>query len=186
MKKFVIIVIIALFCSCSQKKGANIILSTDSAADSVSQIIGFSTITSYRNGNKVWSLKSNEIIQISQNKRIKANPVKLFIFGDSSKINAVLTADSGISNESTDSLFVWGNVRIDVESGEKLLSNSLEWNKKKKILTSKDFVEISSGDGEIMRGKGFTADESFEWWEFAQDVSGNFPSIEAEFDKNEE
>lgn len=183
MSKIIIIIIAAIICSCSQKKDKNIILSSDSSADSVSQILEFSTITSYRDGNKLWELKSQNIIQLTENNRIKANPVNLTIFGDSSKISAVLTADSGIANETTDSLFVWGNVKINGRNGEKLSSPTLEWNKKKKILVSNDFVELISADGEIMRGKGFKADESFEWWEFARDVSGNFPSIQAEIEE---
>jgi LPS export ABC transporter protein LptC len=186
MWKNLIVLIVLIFCSCSQKKNSNIILSGDSAADSISQVINFSTITAYRDGNKIWELSADEIIQISDSKRIKANPVKMLIYGDSSKVNAVVTADSGISNENNDSLFLWGNVRIDAKSGEKLSSNSLEWRKREKILTSNDFVEISTSDGEIMRGKGFRADEGFEWWEFAKEVSGKFPSIEAEFGKDGE
>ena len=113
----------------------------------------------------------------------KASPIKLTIFGDSAKINAVLTADSGISNAKTDSLFVWGNVKIDAHSGEKLSSQTLEWNKNQKLLLSEDVVEISTADGEVIRGRGFRAAENFEWWDFATEVSGNFPSVEAEFQK---
>jgi len=186
MRKVLIILIVLIFCSCSQKKSGNVILPSDSAADSISQVIHFSTIAAYRDGDKIWELSADEIIQISDSKRIKANPVKMLIYGDSSKISVVVTADSGISNEKNDSLFLWGNVKIDAKSGEKLSSNSLEWKKREKILTSNDFVEISTSDGEIMRGKGFRADEGFEWWEFAKEVSGKFPSIDAEFGKDEE
>ncbi|MDR0303565.1 MAG: LPS export ABC transporter periplasmic protein LptC [Chitinispirillales bacterium] len=184
--KLIIVAVTIFFCSCSQKKSGNVILSNDSMADSVSQILNLSKITAYRNGNKIWELNANEIIQISENKRIKANPVKLLIYDETAILSAVLYADSAISNESTDSLFVWGNVKFNAESGEKLFSNSLEWNKRKKMLLSNDFVELKSADGEVMRGKGFKADESFKWWEFAQEVTGNFPSVDAEFEKNED
>ena len=184
MQRIIFVAIFILFCSCSQKKDKNIILSNDSSADSVSQILEYSTITAYRDGNKLWVLRSQNIIQLLENNKIKANPVHLTIFGDSAQINAVLTADSGLANGTTDSLFVWGNVKINGKNGEKLSSPTLEWNKKKGTLNSDDFVELTSADGEIMRGKGFTADESFEWWEFAKEVSGNFPSFENDLKKD--
>jgi LPS export ABC transporter protein LptC len=185
MRKIIIAVIFLIICSCAQKKNLNVILSSDASADSISQILNYSTITAYNDGNKLWELKARELIQLTGSNRIKANPVRLTIFSDSSKVNAVLTADSGISNEKTDSIFVWGNVVIDAHSGEKLLAQNLEWNKKEKILTSEDFVELRSADGEIIRGRGFRAAEDFEWWDFNNEVSGNFPSINTEFEKDD-
>jgi LPS export ABC transporter protein LptC len=143
----------------------------------------FSAISAYRGDNRLWELKAIKIIQTTIDNRILAAPVKLTIFGDSAKISAVLTADSGISNAKNDSLFVWGNVKIDAHSGERLLSPTLEWNTKEKLLLSNDIVEISTADGEIIRGRGFRAAENFEWWDFDNDVSGNFPSVQAEFEK---
>ena len=183
--KIIFLAAFALICSCSQKKNANVILSNDSSADSVSQILNNSTITAYRDGNKLWELNSQEIMQMTDDNKIKANPVKLTIFSDSSKVSAILTADSGIANERTDSLFVWGNVEINAHGGEKLTGQTLEWRKNEQILVSDDFVELRSADGEIIRGRGFRAAQDFEWWDFSNEVSGNFPSIEAEFDKEE-
>lgn len=183
MPKIIFFLIILLFCSCSKNKNVSTIQSSDSSGDSVSQILENSSITAYREGNRLWELQAKKIVNTTEDNRIHANPVRLTIFGDSSKVSAILTADSGISNAKTDSLFVWGNVRINATSGEKLSSPTLEWNKNKKLLLSNDMVEISTADGEVIRGRGFRAAEDFEWWDFDNEVSGRFPSMEAELEK---
>lgn len=184
MPKIIIIAILLIFCSCSKNKNASTIQSSDSSGDSVSQILESSSITAYRENSKLWKLESEKLFQTTADSRILASPVKLTIFGDSSKVSAVVTSDSGISNAKTDSIFVWGNVKINATSGEKLSSQTLEWDKKQKLLLSNDVVEISTADGEIIRGRGFRAAEDFEWWDFDNDVSGNFPSVQAEFEKD--
>ncbi|MCL1946160.1 MAG: LPS export ABC transporter periplasmic protein LptC [Chitinivibrionia bacterium] len=185
ISKIIFFATFALICCCSQKKNANVILSSDSSADSVSQILNNSTVTAYRDGNKLWELKSQEIMQMTLDYKIKASPVHLTLFSDSAKVSAILTADSGVANERIDTLFVWGNVNIDAHSGEKLIGQTLQWRKDEKILVSDDFVELRSSDGEIIRGRGFRAAQDFEWWDFSNEVSGNFPSIDAEFEKGE-
>ena len=183
MLKIIIILTLLTLCSCSRDKNASTILSSDSSGDSVSQILEFSVINAYRGGNRLWELKSHKLTQSAIDSRITASPVKLTLFDDTAGVSGILTADNGIANAKMDSLFVWGNVKIDATSGERLLSATLEWHKNEKLLLSEDLVEISTADGEIIRGRGFRAAENFEWWDFATEVSGNFPSMQAEFEK---
>jgi LPS export ABC transporter protein LptC len=183
MLRIIIETAILFICSCAKDKNASTIIASNSSGDSVSQILEYSAITAYRENNKLWELKAIKMTQATADKKLSAAPVKITIFDDSSRVSAVLTADNGVANEKVDSLFVWGNVKIDAVSGEKLSSPSLQWDKKEKLLLSNDLVEISTADGEIIRGRGFRAAENFEWWEFAGEVSGTFSSVEAELNK---
>jgi|GEM_PF-2182676 len=182
--KIIIFVMLALIFSCNQRAGSNIILSDDTSSDSVLQILNNSTITAYREGNKHWQLNADEILQMSETQQIRVNPVRLTLFADGGVVNAVLLSDSGFTNARTDTFFVWGNVEITAHSGEKLLARTLEWQTRENLLVSNDFVELRSADGEIMRGRGFRAAENFEWWEFANEVSGNFPSMQTELERS--
>ena len=181
--KIIVIAMLALIFSCNQRAASNIILSSDASSDTVLQILNNSTITAYKEGSKHWLLNSAEILQMSETNEIRANPVHLTLFADGEIVNAILTADSGITNARTDTFFVWGNVSIVAHSGEKLLAQTLQWQTRENLLVSDDFVELRSADGEVMRGRGFRAAENFEWWNFAHQVSGNFPSINAEFER---
>jgi len=181
--KIIVLVMLALIFACNQRAGSNIILSDDASSDSVSQILNNSTITAYKDGSKHWQLNADEILQMNETNQIRANPVRLTLFADEGVVNAILTSDSAITNARTDTFFVWGNVNITAHSGEKLLAQTLQWQTRENLLVSDGFVELRSADGEIMRGRGFRAAENFEWWNFAHEVSGNFPSINAEFER---
>jgi len=183
--KIIIFALFAFIFSCNQRTASNIVLSSDASPDSVSLILNSSTIIAYREGKTHWKLTSDEMLQMSQTNQIRVKPVRLTLFAEGEAVNAVLTADSGLTNEKMDTLFVWGNVEITAHSGEKLLARSLQWQTAKNLLVSDDFVELRSADGEVMRGKGFKAAENFEWWDFENQVSGNFPSIYAEFERGQ-
>ena len=59
--------------------------------------------------------------------------------------------------------FLWqasGNVKVTNKEGEMLETEFLNWNERKEIIFSEEFVRITTGNQVIM-GEGFEADQSF-------------------------
>lgn len=177
--------ILALFSFSCTKNEKQLQRQGDTSGDVTRQTLQESVIFAYDSTTKLWELRSQSIHQLTDDKKIVAIPVVLDIFNDSGVITTTVTADSGSTPQAMNSFFVWGNVRIRNRDSSKVITNSLGWNKSRRKLFSDDYVEILSADGEQMRGKGFEAGEDLSWWEFHQEVRGNFPSFDKRLQGND-
>ena len=78
-----------------------------------------------------------------------------------------LTAKYAIRYESKNEIIVRDSVIWNSGKGEKLETEELVWNDKKKKMSSKKFVKITKPD-EVIYGYGFEADQEFNRWEIIQ------------------
>ena len=78
-----------------------------------------------------------------------------------------LTAKYAIRFESKNEIIVRDSVVRNSGKGEKLETEELIWNDKKKKMSSKKFVKITKPD-EVIYGYGFEADQEFNRWEIIQ------------------
>lgn len=112
-------------------------------------------------------------------------PVRLLAYDSSGEVITRILADSGYTVLSMDSFFIWGNVDVKRVDKLKIKSESLWLNRSTHKVGSDDFVEITTPAGDVMRGKGLDATESFSEWTLRQSVSGKFPNFRARMESDE-
>lgn len=173
---FRIIILSLILFSCSKEKKE--ILKANSRGEKGDQTMMGTKLNAYDSTVLLWTLTTDKMYRKNDNPNITVTPVKLLLFDRDSNITTTVIADSGKTTKEMDNFYVWGSVYVNTSDGSTIRSHSLAWDKKRRELHSDDFVEIKSADGQKMRGKGFDSAEDFSWWNFYEDVSGNFPGFE--------
>ena len=85
-------------------------------------------------------------------------------FNDKGESVSSLNSDSAWINESADRMLARGNVTVKSENGYVLLSNSIVWDDRYGIISSKDSVVFFSSEGDTMHGVGFESDSDLNRW----------------------
>jgi len=85
-------------------------------------------------------------------------------FNDKGESVSNLSSDSAWINESADRMLARGNVSVESENGYVLLSNSIAWDDRYGIISSKDSVVFFSLEGDTMYGVGFESDSDLNRW----------------------
>jgi LPS export ABC transporter protein LptC len=97
----------------------------------------------------------------------------VFFYDNYPVVKTQLKADYGVGKDSTntiDRMEVKRNVVVINEKGDKLNTEHLIWDAKKKRIYTKEFVKITTKD-EVIWGNGLDADEDFSHYEI-KDVKG--------------
>ncbi|MFN8277676.1 MAG: LPS export ABC transporter periplasmic protein LptC [Chitinophagales bacterium] len=89
-----------------------------------------------------------------------ADGVKIYFYDAQNQVQSVMTANYASAVENSSLMTARKNVEVINEKGEKLNTEELIWDEKKKIIYSNAFVKITTAD-EIIFGNGMTADETF-------------------------
>jgi LPS export ABC transporter protein LptC len=87
--------------------------------------------------------------------------VKVLFYNDSIKVTTQLTADSAIRKEKTNIMEAYRNVVVVNRKGEKLHTEKLIWDERKRIIYTNVHVLITTADDEILEGDGMEANEDF-------------------------
>lgn len=100
-------------------------------------------------------------------------PKGLFVtfYDDKGKEATTLKADYGVRYEKTKRMEVKYNVEVININGEKLNTEHLVWDEKKKKITSDAFVKITTAK-EIIMGKGLEANQDFTQYEI-KEITGS-------------
>ena len=144
-----------------------------------------STMYCYDGPHRLWRLDTDYMRkELSDTASLLAVPVTIVTFDSAGAIASRILSDSGRMNPDLEHFFIWGNVYVKTADGMIIRSTSLWWDKKTHKVGSDDFVQIHTPEGDVLRGKGLDANESFSRWSLRQSVSGTFPNfkerIEAE------
>ena len=183
--KYILFVLIVIFIECTTKK-ENMPVS-DIHVETPFQELDSTTLCYYQGSKLQWKLNSLNIKKIlSDTGNIFASPVALVVYDSVGKEVSRVLSDSGLCDASFKSFSVWGNVFVKAQNGIKVRSNILNWNLKTHLITSQDYVQITTPKGDILRGKGLEAAEDFSWWKFKKDVSGRFPNFKERVEKGDE
>jgi len=110
--------------------------------ESDQQIMDFSLASFGEKGKKAWDLtgKSADIFQDV----VKLKDVIGNLYGKEEDIK--LTADKGDFDKAQGKIHLEDNVIITTSSGSKLTTDSLDWDRKNKLVTTKDMVNIERGN----------------------------------------
>jgi len=133
--------------------------------------------------HKSWMLQS-DYLRKSQGDTgsILGWPVKLTLYDSVGAVSSVVLADTGTTNRAKDRFTVWGNVYVRNQDSLIVRAQKLCWSGASHQVSSDDFVQIRTTKGDVLRGKGLDASETFSWWEFHSNVSGRFPDFKNRMD----
>ena len=151
------------------------------------QEVGASTLYAYDGPHLIWILDSDYSFKtLEDTSSMLVVPVRMSIFDTLGSKTTRVLADSGITKKELVEFFVWGNVYIKNYDDQIIKSETLWWNKATRKVGSDDFVEIKTPEGDVLRGKGLDATESFSSWSLRENVSGEFPNFNERMDSDEE
>jgi LPS export ABC transporter protein LptC len=153
------------------------------AADTLAipcQEVTSSTLYGYGSGKLIWKLDSDYSFKtLDDTSSMLVVPVRMTIYDTSGTGTTKVLADSGRTNKDLERFFVWSNVYIKNYDGQIIQSQSLWWDKASRKVGSDDFVEIRTPGGDVLRGKGLDANETFSNWSLRRQVSGEFPNFKS-------
>ena len=146
-----------------------------------------STAMYYYNAGKVqWKLESKHMKKVlADTGHVIANPVRLSVYDSLGRETSRVLSDSGSTDGPMTKFCVWGNVFVHAQNGVLVKSNILNWDLKKHLVTSDDYVQLQTQNGDVLQGKGMEAAEDFSWWKFLHNVSGRFPNFKERAEKGE-
>ena len=151
------------------------------------QEVGASTLYAYDGPHLIWILDSDYSFKtLEDTSSMLVVPVRMSIFDTLGTKTTRVLADSGLTNKKLIEFFIWGNVHIKNYDGQIIRSETLWWNKTTRKVGSDDFVEISTPEGDVLRGKGLDATETFSSWSLRERVSGEFPNFQERMDSDED
>ena len=143
------------------------------------QEVVVSTWQCYEGSHLVWKLEPDRTYKtMGDSSTILAVPVRFTIFDSLGDTATHVLSDSGRTTEEFKHIYIWGDVIIRSQDGLIVKSQSLWWDKTSRKVGSDDFVEIQNPDGNVLRGKGLDASDSFSWWTLRENVSGEFPNFD--------
>ena len=90
--------------------------------------------------------------------------IEVYFYDSLGVLSSSLKADYAVSYERKKMMEAKHHVVVTNPYGEKLITEHLIWDQKKKIIYTDKSVQVVTKD-KILLGDGFTADEKFETWE---------------------
>jgi LPS export ABC transporter protein LptC len=109
--------------------------------------------------------------------------IKVDFFNEQGIYQSTLTALKGLVRQKQQVFSVWGNVVVANDTS-RLETQSLNWDTKRNLITSNDFVRFQRSN-DVITGYGLEADSKLDNVRILRDVSGkvnNIPQNEGELD----
>lgn len=151
------------------------------------QEFGKTELFSYAGSFKRWELHSNFMRKpLLDTGTMLVVPVRLTLYDSLGKKSSLVLADSGTTDKTMEKFTLWGNVYIRTQDSMVIKSQLLWWNKESKKVESNTYVQIETPKGDVLRGKGLDANESFSRFTFKADVKGRFPDFKNRVEANED
>lgn len=160
MKRFVVLIILLLAFSCSNKK--------EEIQDALDQEISQEEFGT--NVDILITKKGNAHIKISAPKVVRnyaAQPYNEFpdgmtlkVFNEEGEQESKLTANYGRLGDGSSEMIAKDSVVVVNKSGETLNTEHLIWDKEKSLIRTEGFVKIHTAD-EIIYGDGFESNDDF-------------------------
>lgn len=143
------------------------------------QEIESSTVFCYEKYHLLWKLESDYAFKASEDtSSMLVTPVRMTFYDTLGDTTYIVLSDSGRITQNQNRFFIWGNVYIETEANLTVKSQSLWWDRTTRKVGSDEMVEIKNPDGNIMRGIGLDATDTFSSWTLRQEVSGEFPEFQ--------
>ncbi len=157
LKTILAILTITTFFACSEG-GADSV--NDLYEDLPVQEMDSASISFSFQGSKDAILKAKTLYKYSDKRLTKGKGIRVDFAGDTEEDSGFLLADSGLVEEQRSLIHVFGNVRVNTNSGSSLNTKSLTWNTKANTIYTDEYVVIHK-EGERIEGKGLETDVGF-------------------------
>ena len=103
--------------------------------------------------------------------------VDISFFNDSMRVVTHLTANSAVLKEKDNLMEAHGNVIVVNTKGDKLVTEKLIWDEKKRMIYTDVHVLITTAKGDILEGEGLESNEDFTHYRIHK------PTGNSDFDK---
>jgi LPS export ABC transporter protein LptC len=101
--------------------------------------------------------------------------VKVDFYNDSGQFQSTLTANRGLVRQKGEAFTVWGDVVVANDTS-RLETQSLDWDAKRGLITTNDFVKFQRRD-DLITGYGMEADSKLENVRILRDVKGRISDV---------
>lgn len=180
-----LLIVLLFFPGCTKKK-EEFPKASEETVSAVQEVNG-STLFCYDDGRLVWKLDCDYSKRnMDDSSKTLVVPVRLIVYDSLNSKETKVFSDSGHTAKDLNNFFIWGNVDVRNWDGLRIRSQSLWWNKDKHIVGSDDYVKIITPGGDVLKGKGLDASETFSWWTLRSNVTGDFPNFEDPMAKDNE
>jgi LPS export ABC transporter protein LptC len=159
---------------------ASVSFAATQAKESDQQIGDFSLSGFGDKGKKAWDLSGKRADIFNEVVKLKEVVGNHYADNDSLK----LTADNGDFNKNSGVVHLENNVVITTSSGAKLTTNSLDWDRKKQIISTLDKVNLQKLDM-FLTGVGAVGATALKQVELAKDVRLDIQSLDKLKNKKE-
>jgi len=166
-----------LFLACSETGSPN---HEQAAANTPDTQLDDATIVFTKDGVRSVVIEAARIFRWEKQDSTEASAVTIHFFDERGYQYSRLTADRGLIREKTEKLAVFGHVVAVNEDSTVLKTESLFWNPQTELITTKDYVEITRADGDVLTGYGMQADRRLKEIEILSDVAGKVTDIAEE------
>lgn len=136
---------------------------TEGASDQ--KMVDFSLAGYNQRGKKSWEVKGNSADIFTD--IVKLTDVNANVFGEEDKIN--LVADKGEYDKTNGKMHLQDNVVITTQTGGKLTTDSLDWDRASQRVTTNDLVKVEKENMKI-DGKGLEGQPNLKKVEFKDNV----------------
>ncbi|MBU0503394.1 MAG: LPS export ABC transporter periplasmic protein LptC [Candidatus Omnitrophota bacterium] len=174
-EKLVPLILILIFCVSPARAADN---TAQTQNDSDQQVQDF-TLSGYADkGKRNWDIKGKSADISAQS--IKLNNITSNFYGESD--NVTLTADTGDYNRIAGKMHLEKNVVVTISSGAKMTTNSLDWDKQNKTISTEDKVKIEK-ENVVTTGKGVFSRPELNQASLTKDVSVDILPLPGESSK---
>jgi len=145
------------------------------------------TLNSYNGSLRKWRLESLYMRKpLGDTGTVLAVPVVLALFDSTGTTTSKILSDSGLTTPAMESFLIWGDVYVRTRENLVVRTERIALDAKTHMWHSDTFVEIHTAKGDVLRGKGFDASESFSTSTFRRSVSGQFPQFRERMEQDDE
>jgi len=175
--KTLILIVAFLLGGCSGKKQKISELVIDSEHLPVQEFMDQTTMSLTEKNKKLWTLKTKHLIKYRKDGHIYMAPVNITYF--TSQGESLLSSDSGHVSNAFDTLIATGNVKIVTYDKKQVVTTYIAWHKKSNKVFSDRFVEMTTSEGDVYTGTGFTANTDLSEWRILKNVKAKIHNINA-------
>ncbi len=149
---------------------------TPSASPQSLALVPEQTFDDYRlieteDGVRQWVLDSDHMTKYPDRQDLHLETVKMDFYREGAYFST-LTADSGLANQATHDVDVWGHVVVVTDDGRRLRTEKLHFDNGSGLITNEVYNEFERGD-DIVTGIGLKATPDFEYIEIKQRVEAS-------------
>jgi LPS export ABC transporter protein LptC len=144
------------------------------------------TLHSFQGSHCKWRLESLYMRKpLGDTGTVLAVPVVLALYDTTGRTTTKILSDSGLTTPAMESFLIWGDVYVRTRENLVVRTERIALDSKTHMWHSDTFVEIHTAKGDVLRGKGFDASESFSKSTFRKSVSGQFPQFRERMENDE-